>query len=214
MALTRAQVVSTAVELLRRYGLADLSMRRLARELEVQPGALYWHVASKQELLVEVAGALLAEVPEPPGDLRPNEALAVLATAVRAALAPVPDAADVVGMAYAAERAAVPALRELRGLVGRAGVAAGSSEAVTDLLVHHILGSVALEQNERQVGAADASWVGRDPAEVATSFAVGLHVIVRGLSSVGTSASTPSCEDRAVDERARSDSSAGSIERS
>ena len=188
MALTRAQVVSTAVDLLRRYGLADLSMRRLARELEVQPGALYWHVASKQELLVEVAGALLAEVPEPPGDLRPNEALAVLATAVRAALAPVPDAADVVGMAYAAERAAVPALRELRGLVGRAGVAAGSSEAVTDLLVHHILGSVALEQNERQVGSVDPSYVARDAAQVAESFAVGLDVILCG--SVGTKVSS------------------------
>ena len=55
MALSRDQVVDTAVEILRRYGLADLSMRRLARELGVAPGALYWHVTSKQELLVEVA---------------------------------------------------------------------------------------------------------------------------------------------------------------
>src|SRR5687768_3166484 len=75
MALSREQVVTTAVGLLRRYGLGDLSMRRLARELGVAPGALYWHVANKQELLVEVADVLLAEIPEPPTDRPPAEAL-------------------------------------------------------------------------------------------------------------------------------------------
>ena len=59
MALSRDQIITTAVDILTRYGLADLSMRRLARELDVQPGALYWHVANKQELLVEVADVLL-----------------------------------------------------------------------------------------------------------------------------------------------------------
>ena len=34
-----------------RYGIADLTMRRLARELDVTPGALYWHFANKQQLL-------------------------------------------------------------------------------------------------------------------------------------------------------------------
>ncbi|GAA6524716.1 TetR family transcriptional regulator [Intrasporangium sp. DVR] len=192
MALTREHVVSTAVELLRRYGLADLSMRRLARELEVQPGALYWHVASKQELLVEVAAALLEEVPSAGsgGSRRAAQAALVdLATAVRRALAPVPDAADVVGIAYAAERGSVTALGELRGLVERAGVPAASRDAVTDLLVHHILGSVALEQNERQVAGADPSYVGRDVAEVATSFATGLDVIVRGMVATKVSSS-------------------------
>ena len=85
VALSREQVVATAVDLLRRYGLGDLSMRRLARELGVAPGALYWHVANKQELLVEVADVLLAEIPEPAGDRPPAEALAALAVAVREA---------------------------------------------------------------------------------------------------------------------------------
>ncbi len=183
MALTRAQVVATAVRILRTYGLADLSMRRLARELDVQPGALYWHVASKQELLVDVAAALLAEVPPPRDDLPPIEALSALATALHAALASVPDAADVVGMAYAAERGSPTALRHLRDWVSRAGVSADSCEAVTDLVVHHVLGSVALEQNERQVLAVDPKHVARTAAEVAKSFEVGLGVILRGIES-------------------------------
>ena len=73
MALSRDQVVATAVDLLRRYGLADLTMRRLARELGVAPGAIYWHVANKQELLVEVADVLLGRIAEPSPDRPPRE---------------------------------------------------------------------------------------------------------------------------------------------
>lgn len=192
MALTREHVVDTAVAILRRYGLADLSMRRLARELDVQPGALYWHVRSKQELLVEVAAALLAEVPEPRADLPPTEALAVLSTAVRAALAQVPDAADVVGMAYAADPASVRALGLASALIARAGVPGPSVGPVTDLLVHHILGSVALEQNERQVKAVDPEHAGRGPDDALTSFEAGLGVILRGaLTPSGTASAEP-----------------------
>ena len=117
MALSSEQVVTTAVDLLRRYGLADLSMRRLARELGVAPGALYWHVANKQELLVEVADVLLAEIPVPPPDEPPVEALVGLAVAIREALVQVPDGADVVGLAYAVEP----------GRCGRCAASPGSS---------------------------------------------------------------------------------------
>ena len=35
-------------------------MRRLARELNVSPGALYWHFANKQQLLGAVADRVLS----------------------------------------------------------------------------------------------------------------------------------------------------------
>ena len=55
----RAGIVAKATEILDNYGLADLTMRRLARELDVTVGALYWHFTSKQELLGAVADELL-----------------------------------------------------------------------------------------------------------------------------------------------------------
>ena len=60
MQLHRSDVVAKAAEILDNYGIADLTMRRLARELSVSPGALYWHFADKQELLGAVADRLLA----------------------------------------------------------------------------------------------------------------------------------------------------------
>ena len=69
---TYRDVVTAAVEILNEYGLADLSMRRVAAALEVRPSALYWHVPNKQRLLAAVADQILDGAVSCPlsGDLR------------------------------------------------------------------------------------------------------------------------------------------------
>lgn len=181
MALSREQVVGTALDILRRYGLADLSMRRLARELGVQPGALYWHVANKQELLVGVTDLLLAELPQPRDTVPPREALAGLALAMREALVHVPDAAEVVGLAYAVEPGSARALRDLAHLVERCGVPRSEREAVAELILSHILGSVAAQQNRALTAGAHPGASTADPSDAVKAFEVGLAVILRGL---------------------------------
>lgn len=184
MPLSRQQVVDAAVNLLRRYGLGDLSMRRLARELGVAPGALYWHVANKQELLVEVADVLLAEIPRPPTGPPAAEALTGLAVAIREALVQVPDAADVVGLAYAVEPGAAQALRDLARLVYEAGATASERDDVAALVVNHILGSVAAQQNRALAAQVESELPVPDATSEAKAFEIGLAVIVRGLGSV------------------------------
>ncbi len=63
MALSREIIVSTALTIMDSYGLADVSMRRIATALEVQPSALYWHVDSKQDLLSAMTETILADLP-------------------------------------------------------------------------------------------------------------------------------------------------------
>ena len=73
MQLHKRDVVEAATTLLDNYGIADLTMRRLARELDVSPGALYWHFANKQELLGAVADRILGSVDDVPAELaRPH----------------------------------------------------------------------------------------------------------------------------------------------
>jgi len=182
MALTRDQVVATAVDLLRRYGLADLTMRRLARELGVAPGALYWHVASKQELLVGVADVLLSEIAGPRAEQPAREALASLAVDMREALVRVPDGADVVALAYAVEPRGTRPLRDLAHLVERAGVPMGEQDAVAALVVHHVLGSVAAQQNRAITAKVDLEPPAPRVEGAAKEFEIGLDVILRGLS--------------------------------
>ncbi|MGW5738226.1 MULTISPECIES: TetR/AcrR family transcriptional regulator C-terminal domain-containing protein [Streptomyces] len=71
--LDRARVASTALELLNETGLDGLSLRAIAKELDVKAPALYWHFKDKQALLDEMATVMLRRMNEefaadaPPG---------------------------------------------------------------------------------------------------------------------------------------------------
>ena len=72
MALTRDEVVATAIKLLDEVGLAGLTLRRLAKELGISAPTLYWHVKDKRELLDLMAERMIADhrarqSPLPPG---------------------------------------------------------------------------------------------------------------------------------------------------
>jgi AcrR family transcriptional regulator len=59
-ALSRERIVDAAIELLDDEGEQGLTFRALARRLVTGPGALYWHIASKSELLVAAGDAVVA----------------------------------------------------------------------------------------------------------------------------------------------------------
>ena len=65
--LTRDAIVDAALVLLDREGIAGLSMRRLAKELDVGAASLYWHVGDKEELLGLLLDRIVGEteVPDP-----------------------------------------------------------------------------------------------------------------------------------------------------
>jgi AcrR family transcriptional regulator len=65
--ISREAIVTAAIRLLDREGLAALSMRRLAEELGTGAATLYWHVGSKDGLLDLVFDELIGEeqVPDP-----------------------------------------------------------------------------------------------------------------------------------------------------
>ncbi|MGC0411660.1 TetR/AcrR family tetracycline transcriptional repressor [Streptomyces sp. SAI-195] len=70
--LDRRRVADTALKLLNDVGLDGLSLRTIARELDVKAPALYWHFKDKQALLDEMATEMyrrmLAETPLDPAD--------------------------------------------------------------------------------------------------------------------------------------------------
>lgn len=65
--LSRDRVLQSAVCLADDIGIGELSMRRLAQELEVVPMALYKHVANKDELLDGMVDVIVREI-DPPAD--------------------------------------------------------------------------------------------------------------------------------------------------
>ncbi|MFE1175091.1 TetR/AcrR family transcriptional regulator C-terminal domain-containing protein [Streptomyces sp. NPDC058773] len=60
--IDRRQVVDAALRLLNEVGLEGLTLRRIAKELNVQAPALYWHFKNKQELIDEMATAMFRQL--------------------------------------------------------------------------------------------------------------------------------------------------------
>jgi AcrR family transcriptional regulator len=70
--LSRDEIVRAAIAVADAEGPDAISMRRIARELNAGAMSLYWHVASKEELLDLMIDAVAGELetPEPSGDWR------------------------------------------------------------------------------------------------------------------------------------------------
>lgn len=101
MALTQAEVVRAALELLDEVGLDGVTLRALGDRLGVAAPTLYWHVRSKRHLLDLMAEAIVrsgaAGLPDTPSPTEPWwEWLADRARALRRAILLHPDGARVV----------------------------------------------------------------------------------------------------------------------
>jgi TetR/AcrR family tetracycline transcriptional repressor len=188
--LCRRDVVDKANQLLDDYGIADLTMRRLARELNVSPGALYWHFADKQELLGAVADKILEPTTHSARDGASHweERMLVIGSALRDALLSTTDGAELVSASFAAGKSAMVAdlLTRLAAAAIEAGIASDHAELVARTLVHYVLGFTADEQSRIQWDAAGAlsdeqSVLAIDPT---ARFAFGLRLLVTGVAHV------------------------------
>ncbi|MEC9322719.1 MAG: TetR/AcrR family transcriptional regulator C-terminal domain-containing protein [Actinomycetota bacterium] len=184
MQLHKRDVVEAATGLLDDYGIADLSMRRLARELEVSPGALYWHFANKQQLLGAVADRILGAVQDSGGDWQTR--IVQTCGRLREALLSHTDGAELVSASFAAGQSAVMTdlLAVLAAAAGDAGVPAASTESTARTVVYFVLGSTVDEQSRLQWDAAGADvsapvWAENSDAR----FAFGLRLLVDGIAA-------------------------------
>ena len=67
--VTRRLIAQTALDIIDRQGLDELSMQRVARELGIRAPSLYYHFKDKDEILTAVARLILLAtpvLPEPP----------------------------------------------------------------------------------------------------------------------------------------------------
>jgi AcrR family transcriptional regulator len=85
--ITRDAIVQTAIRLLDEGGLDQLSMRRIAEELDTGAASLYWHIGSKDGLLDLIFDHVIGEVEMPnPEPQRWQEQLKEVARGTRAVI--------------------------------------------------------------------------------------------------------------------------------
>ncbi|HKV18862.1 MAG TPA: TetR/AcrR family transcriptional regulator C-terminal domain-containing protein [Mycobacterium sp.] len=186
MQLHKRDVVDAATAILDNYGIADLTMRRLGRELNVSPGALYWHFANKQQLLGAIADRILEPVADVSGDWR--QRIAGVCGRLRDALLSHTDGAELVSASFAAgqSQAMTRIVAHLGDAAADAGVTAAHAELAARTVVYYVLGFAADEQSRLQWDAAgaelpeDRSVLTDDAGE---RFAFGLTLLVDGIAA-------------------------------
>ena len=208
--LSRERIVEAAIGLLDEAGEGGLTFRALAGRLATGPGAIYWHVTGKDELLgaatdAVVGGAMAIVTP----GATPQEAVRVLALGVFDAI----DAHPWIGTQLARAPAQSPLLRVFEHLgrqVQALGVPHAAQFTAASALLNYILGVGGQNAaNARDVGAnatraeflgaVSDSWANLDPDEYAFTrsvadqlrdhddreeFLAGIDLILAGIAGV------------------------------
>ena len=188
MQLHRADVVEGAIAILDEYGLADLTMRRLASSLRVQPGALYWHFLNKQALLGAVADRILAPMDEPVTGEDWAEQITELAHRLRDCLLAYRDGAELVSATYASRLTTSKGRERVVGAALRAGMTRPEAESAAFTLLYYVLGQTVDEQSRMQMDSVGAlpehASPLADPTDATARFDFGLRLFLGGIRNL------------------------------
>ncbi|MFI6930106.1 TetR/AcrR family transcriptional regulator [Streptomyces sp. NPDC050287] len=207
--LSRERIVEAAIELLDTAGEGGLTFRALADRLTTGPGAIYWHVTGKDELLTAATDAVVARAltPDTVGT-KPRETIRALALGVFDAI----DAHPWIGTQLARAPAQSPLLRVFEGIgrqVQALGVPHAAQFTAASALLNYILGvggqNAANARGSRPdmnrtefLDTVSASWANLDPDEYAftrsvagqlrdhddrAEFVAGIDLILSGITA-------------------------------
>jgi len=138
--LSRERIVETAIELLDELGEEGLTFRALSQRLATGPGAIYWHIANKGELMSAACDAIVARtLAKCIADRTPEETIREVGLGMFDAI----DEHPWVGSALASPEGQAPMVRILERLgqqVHALGVRNNVQWAVVGTLLNYILG--------------------------------------------------------------------------
>ncbi|KRF17799.1 TetR family transcriptional regulator [Nocardioides sp. Soil797] len=178
MAYRRADIVATALEVLDSYGLADLSMRRLAGELGLQPSALYHHFANKQTLLGALADEILRRGARPRPDGPWAEQVTAICHELRDAMLAYRDGAELVATVHAFGLGVAAPTADLTAAYDDAGLPTDLVPVAVSTVLHFVFGDAIQEQTHLQASSVGA--IADQPRE-RSDFERGLALILDGI---------------------------------
>ena len=174
-ALSKERIVGAAATILDAEGERALTFRALTAALNTGTGAIYWHVANKDELLAATTNAVIAEVmADAPAGGQPQDTIRGIALGLFDAI----DEHPWVGAQLAREPWQLAMLQIFEGLGGRLaelGVSTDDEFDCASALLNYVLGVAGQNAanarrvapgTDRRAFLADvaAQWTDRDPA--------------------------------------------------
>ncbi|WP_206518056.1 TetR/AcrR family transcriptional regulator [Rhodococcus sp. X156] len=185
-ALSRDRIVEATIELLDTAGESGLTVRALTTHLATGRGAIYHHVANKEELLAAATDGIIGRVvARAEGDEGPRRSIRALALGIFDAI----DAHPWVGTQLSREPLQAAVFRIWKGIgaqLHRLGVTGSARSDAGSALVSYILGSAAQHaagarrvprdaDREAYLKALAAEWTRHDSDPIAQETASLLH---------------------------------------
>lgn len=163
-------------------------MRRLARQLEVVPGALYWHVPNKQSLLEAIAESILEPVFTAPTALIDDwqAQTSKLAATLRRAMIAHRDGADVVLAALPVGDLRTRLADALKAAIAPSGLPAPEVDIAAHSVLDFVMGNTLAAQSAVQLAEAtgsDAPGVASQSERFSERFDAGLRIVLAGISA-------------------------------
>ncbi|OXC72789.1 TetR/AcrR family transcriptional regulator [Caballeronia sordidicola] len=208
--LSRDRIIEASIALLDGSGERGLTFRALSERLATGPGAIYWHIDNKSDLLIAACDAIIASAMNAPSiSAEPEAAIRALALGMFDAI----DAHPWVGSALTRAPGQLPMVRILERIgqqVRALGVPEDAQWAAVSALLSYILGvsgqnaanaHIAREQGLDRSNFLDevsTVWSELDPNEYPftlsvagllrvhddrVDFLAGIHLILRGIAS-------------------------------
>jgi TetR/AcrR family tetracycline transcriptional repressor len=182
--LSRVRVLGEALALVDEEGVEEVSMRKLARRLAVDPMSLYNHVDNKDAILDGITELILAsaEFPAPTSDLRTD--LLELARAFRRAMLRHPRAAPLVLTRQLSSSQALAPTEIVLTTLRRAGLSPQDAVHAMRAMLAFLIGTLMREVSAGPTfGAGDAEAIRSRRAELAES---GLPMIAEAAPYLAT----------------------------
>lgn len=179
MTLTRDAIVTTALSILDTYGLPDLTMRRVASALSVQPSALYWHFPSKQALLAAVADAIIPSLP--PFHGRDLTRVQLWAARLHTLLGRHRDAAELVWSVLSLRRWESSIAYPVQDALREAGLEDKLARSAAEGLLHLVLGQAFTDDQRRQ--AVQLNLANDAPTDSTTMLDDAVALFVAGIEA-------------------------------
>jgi AcrR family transcriptional regulator len=208
--LSRERIIDASITLLDEAGESGLTFRALSLKLVTGPGAIYWHVANKSDLLTAACDAIVARAMNAQLDnATPEATIRAIALGMFDAI----DAHPWVGSALAHAPGQLPAVRILERIgqqLRMLGVAREHEWTTVSALLSYILGVGGQNAANAQFAQAEGlnrtdflksvanTWSGLDPAEYPfacsiagqlsahddrADFLTGIDLILKGIGS-------------------------------
>jgi AcrR family transcriptional regulator len=189
VAQSKESIVEAAIMILNRDGVEGLSMRTLAKELNIKAAALYWHFEGKQELYGAIAEHMCRQMDVPADDVLAHY------KAYRSMLLTVRDSPEIFEKSHPNTPRRVEIIKQFSATLVERGVPLEDLMTISNMLNNYVLSFTADEQRFKNITPAVMESLAKalDPEDRLTfiserdydeQFELGLQVLLSGLQVV------------------------------